>query len=76
VTAIQILGMVAAAVASLGVIHRGLLLPAYRWAKRIEKAMGFVEEQMRPNSGSSLRDSLDRIEKRLTLVEAYITKPD
>jgi hypothetical protein len=76
VTVIQVLGMVAAAVASLGVIHRGLLLPAYRWAKRIEKDMRFVEEQMRPNSGSSLRDSLDRIEKRLTLVEAYITKPD
>jgi hypothetical protein len=68
--------MVAAAVASLGVIHRGLLLPAYRWAKRIEKDMRFVEEQMRPNSGSSLRDSLDRIENRLTLVETYITKPD
>jgi hypothetical protein len=76
VTAIQILGMVAAAVASLGVIHRGLLLPMYRWAKRIEKAMGFVEEQMKPNSGSSLRDSLDRIENRLTLVETYITKTD
>jgi hypothetical protein len=68
--------MVAAAVASLGVIHRGLVLPAYRWAKRIEKDMRFVEEQMRPNSGSSLRDSLDRIENRLTLVETYITKPD
>jgi hypothetical protein len=68
--------MVAAAVASLGVIHRGLVLPAYRWSKRIEKDMKFVEEQMRPNSGSSLRDSLDRIENRLTLVEAYITKTD
>jgi hypothetical protein len=68
--------MVAAAVASLGVIHRGLVLPAYRWAKRIEKDMRFVEEQMRPNSGSSLRDSLDRIENRLTLVETYITKTD
>jgi len=76
VTVIQILGMVAAGVASLGVIHRGLLLPMYRWAKRIEKAMGFVEEQMKPNHGSSLRDSLDRIENRLTLVETYITKPD
>ena len=75
-TAIQVLGMVAAAVASLGVIHRGLLLPVYRWARRIERAMGFVEEQMKPNSGSSLRDSLDRIENRLTLVETYITKPD
>jgi hypothetical protein len=76
VTLIQVLGMVAAAVASLGVIHRGLVLPAYRWSKRIEKDMKFVEEQMRPNSGSSLRDSLDRIENRLTLVEAYITKTD
>jgi hypothetical protein len=76
VTAVQVLGAVAAVVASCGVIYRGLLLPVHRWANRLEKTMGFVEEQMKPNSGSSLRDSLDRIENRLTLVETYITKPD
>lgn len=75
-TVVQVLGAVAAVVASLGVIHKGLLLPAYRWANRLEKTMLFVEEQMKPNHGSSLRDSLDRIENRLTLVETYITKPD
>jgi hypothetical protein len=76
VTAIQVLGAIAAVVASCGVIYRGFLLPVHRWANRLEKTIGFVEEQMRPNSGSSLRDSLDRIENRLTLVETYITKPD
>jgi hypothetical protein len=47
----------------------------YRWGQKLEKTIDFVEEQMKPNSGSSVRDSLDRIENRLTLVEAYITKP-
>lgn len=73
-TVVQVLGMVAGGLVSLGVIWR-FLTGVYRWTKRIETALGFVEEQMRPNGGSSLRDSLDRIENRLTQVEAYITTP-
>ncbi len=69
------LGMVAGAIVSIGIIHKAILYPVYKWARRLEKTMEFVEEQMKPNSGSSMRDSLDRIENRLTLVEAYITKP-
>ncbi len=69
------LGMVAGAIVSIGIIHKAVLYPVYKWARRLEKTMEFVEEQMKPNSGSSMRDSLDRIENRLTLVEAYITKP-
>lgn len=69
------LGMVAGAIISLGVIHRAVVYPVYKWAKRLESTISFVEEQMKPNSGSSVRDSLDRIENRLTLVEAYITTP-
>jgi hypothetical protein len=67
--------MVAGAIVSIGIIHKAILYPVYKWARRLEKTMEFVEEQMKPNSGSSMRDSLDRIENRLTLVEAYITKP-
>lgn len=69
------LGMVAGAIVSLGIIHKAIVYPVYKWARRLEQTMVFVEEQMKPNSGSSMRDSLDRIENRLTLVEAYITKP-
>ena len=69
------LGMAAGAIVSLGVIHRAVIYPVYRWGQKLEKTIDFVEEQMKPNSGSSVRDSLDRIENRLTLVEAYITNP-
>lgn len=69
------LAMVAGTIVSLGVIHRAVIYPVYKWAKRLEQTISFVEEQMKPNSGSSVRDSLDRIENRLTLVEAYITTP-
>lgn len=67
--------MVAGAIVSLGVIHRAVIYPVYKWGRKLERTIDFVEEQMKPNSGSSVRDSLDRIENRLTLVEAYITKP-
>ena len=30
---------------------------------------------MKNNGGSSLRDAIDRIENRLTIVEDYVTKP-
>ena len=66
--------MIAGGLVSVGVILKSVVA-VYRWANRIEKAMGFVEEQMKPNSGSSLRDSIDRIENRLTQVESYITTP-
>lgn len=73
-TVVQVLGMIAGGLVSVGVILKSVVA-VYRWANRIEKAMGFVEEQMKPNSGSSLRDSIDRIENRLTQVESYITTP-
>ena len=34
-----------------------------------------ARKQMEKNGGSSLRDALDRIEKRLTALEDYITDP-
>ena len=33
------------------------------------------EMNMKNNGGSSLRDAVDRIENRLTIVEDYVTKP-
>jgi hypothetical protein len=76
VSPVDWLGMVAGAIVSIGIIHKAVIYPVYKWARRLEKTMSFVEEQMKPNHGSSLRDSLDRIENRLTLVEAYITNPE
>jgi hypothetical protein len=72
---LTVLASISGCVISCGVIYRGVIRPVYRWATRLEKTMNFVEMQMKPNSGSSMRDALNRIEERLTLVEKNITRP-
>ena len=37
----------------------------YRWARRIEGAITYVESEMKFNGGSTMRDSLLRIEREL-----------
>jgi hypothetical protein len=68
-------GMVAGALITAAVIFRTVILPVHRWATRLEKTISFVEQQMLPNGGSSLRDSVNRIEYRLNAVEEHITLP-
>lgn len=72
---VAVLATISGCIVSCGVIYRGLVRPIYKWAVRLEKTMDFVEMQMKPNGGSSMRDSLNRIEERLTLVEENITRP-
>jgi hypothetical protein len=62
-----------ATVGAMGIIFQTLVRPVFKWAQRLEKTMTFVEQQMLPNGGSSLRDSVNRIETRLTVVEEHIT---
>lgn len=62
-----------AVVAALGVIHRTVFMPVYKWMQRVEKALAHVEMNMKNNGGSSMRDAIDRIENRLTIVEDYLT---
>lgn len=62
-------------VGAFGIIFQTLVRPVYKWARRLEATMNFVEQQMHPNGGSSLRDSVNRIESRLTVVEEHITLP-
>lgn len=62
-------------VGAFGIIFQTLVRPVYKWARRLEETMSFVEQQMHPNGGSSLRDSVNRIESRLTVVEEHITLP-
>ena len=64
-----------AVVGALGIIFQTLVKPIIKWAKRIENAVSVVESNMLNNGGSSLRDAIDRIEKRVTTVEDHITKP-
>lgn len=65
-----------AVVGALGIIFRTLVRPVIKWGLRLENAVSHVEANMKNNGGTSLRDAIDRIEQRLTLVETYITKPD
>lgn len=64
-----------AVVGSLGVMFQILVKPVVKWARRIEKAVTVVESNMMNNSGSTMRDAIDRIENRITKVEDYVTKP-
>lgn len=64
-----------AMVGAFGIIFQTLVRPVYKWARRLEQTMTFVEQQMLPNGGSSLRDSVNRIESRLTVVEEHLTLP-
>lgn len=64
-----------AVVAAVGVIHRAVIYPIFKWGQRIENAVAHVEMNMKNNGGSSLRDAVDRIEKRLTTLEDHVTKP-
>lgn len=73
-TVIQWILTAGALVGSLGVIYQTIIRPVYKWMHRIEKAMTHVEMNMNNNGGSSLRDAIDRIENRLTLVEDHLTR--
>ncbi len=64
-----------AVVGALGIIFQTLVRPVVKWAKRIENAVSVVEANMANNGGSSLRDAIDRIERRVTTVEDHITRP-
>lgn len=37
----------------------------YRWMRRVEEALTYVEGEMRHNGGSTIRDAITRIDKRL-----------
>lgn len=72
---VEILASISGCIVSIGIIWRGVLRPIYRWATRLEKAVAHVEMNMKNNGGSSLRDAIDRIEKRLSSLEDHVTKP-
>jgi hypothetical protein len=66
---------VGATVGALSIIFQTLVRPVFKWAQRIEKAVSTVEMNMSNNGGSSLRDAIDRIERRVSTVEEHITRP-
>lgn len=75
-TAAQWIITAGAVCGALSVIFHTVVKPVLRWGRRIENAVTIVEANMFRNGGSSMRDAINRIEERITVVEAYITKPD
>lgn len=65
----------AAVVTAVGVLWRKVVLPVYKFAKKMEQHVAFVESQMTPNGGSSLRDAIQRIEHRVNVIEEHLTRP-
>lgn len=62
-------------VGAFGIIFQTLVRPVIRWAKRIERAVSTVEQNMSNNGGASLRDAIDRIELRVASLEDHVTRP-
>lgn len=60
-------------VGALAIIFQSVVRPVLRWGRRIEQAVSTVEQNMVNNGGSTLRDAIDRIEKRLTDLETLVT---
>jgi len=71
----QYLITAAAVVTAVGVLWRKVILPVYRFAKKVEQHVTFVESQMTPNGGSSLHDAIQRIEQRVNVIEEHLTRP-
>ena len=55
--------------AAVGMIWRQGVRPLSRFFRRVAEGVEFVSDQMRPNGGGSMRDTLDRMETRQVNVE-------
>ena len=64
--------LVGAVLAALGVIWRVVLHPTVRFFKRLETTMTFVEAELKPNGGGSLRDAIDKLVRRTESLEAVV----
>ena len=61
----------AAVLIALGVIWRMVVRPVMRFGHQVQETL----KELKPNGGSSMRDAIDRVEKRLDAVELYLTTP-
>ena len=60
--------LTAAVLLALGTIGKSVHW-AYRFSKRIEASVGYIESEMRFNGGATTRDAIGRIEIRLAHIE-------
>ena len=61
----------AAVLIAFGVIWRMVVRPVVRFGHQVQDTL----KELKPNGGSSMRDAIDRVEKRLDAVELYLTTP-
>lgn len=62
----------AAVLVSLGIIWRYIVTPTVRLFQRMDRALNFVERELKPNGGSSLRDAVNRIDERVSAIETRV----
>ena len=70
VFATEVLGIIAGSLAVAGIIAR-VIWNTYRWARRIEDAITYVEAEMKVNGGTTTRDAIHRIERHLGIAEGW-----
>jgi hypothetical protein len=61
----------AAIIISAGVIWRMVVRPVVRFGHQVQETL----KELKPNGGSSMRDAIDRLERRMSALEDYITTP-
>lgn len=61
----------AAVLIALGVIWRMVVRPVMRFGHQVQDTL----KELKPNGGSSMRDAIDRLERRMSALEDYITTP-
>ena len=49
-----------------------LLVAGYRWGRRLEKALAYIESEMRPNGGSTIRDRVVRTDETLESISGRL----
>lgn len=68
----SIAGQIILAGGALAALSRWVIVPAWKGGRALSKAIHYVADEMKNNGGSTLRDAVDRIEKRLTEIEKHL----
>ena len=69
-------GIGAALVVIVAAVVRGVVRPVLRYAHRVEASLTWVEAQMKPNGGSSLRDAVDKVLRMADALETRLEAQD
>lgn len=79
---VEPLGLAAGGLISLGVIGKACVwgfrraLGGVRFSDRVLKAVDLVEQELSPNSGGSLKDAVNRLDRRVLRLERHYELPD